>query len=332
MGTWSYAHDAAGNPSAGSGQALTRQTDARNQTICFFYDELNRLKGKTYRSDTNCPTTDPGYSGYTVKYYYDQTDHGSGVGRRTRMVDGSGSTDWIHDDRGRVTEETQVINGTSGGTFKTRWAYDALDRVVTMTYPGGNAGQLGEPVTFSLHSLRLSKLSQPQQRPLHQLLRMRHRGGFDLFRGEAGAGRYLARKCLVDHVRRDVGVSVDDKFGANGTGHLGDMPVGQTVALAGSDFQVDFVLGGQTSFLFGDETRVYQNVHVLAFNGRAVAAGRRRFDRCFPVDVDDGGPQPACSPGQAGNRLRWAMRQLHPGDECQWEEARLLLGETEKLV
>ncbi len=46
-----YAYDQIGN--------LTRQTDAHNpnQTICFYYDTLNRLTGKHYRSDQNCPTS-----------------------------------------------------------------------------------------------------------------------------------------------------------------------------------------------------------------------------------------------------------------------------------
>lgn len=52
MGTWSYAYDLAGN--------LTRQTDAKNQRLCFYYDELNRLKGKTYSTGTAACPADPG--------------------------------------------------------------------------------------------------------------------------------------------------------------------------------------------------------------------------------------------------------------------------------
>ena len=127
MGTWSYAYDAAGN--------LVRQTDARNRTVCFYYDGLNRLTGKHYRTDPNCPTSNPTLN---VSYSYDSTANGNkGIGRRTGMSDASGSTSWVYDERGRVTEERKVINGTGGGTFTTRWSYDAMDRVQTMTYPGG---------------------------------------------------------------------------------------------------------------------------------------------------------------------------------------------------
>ncbi|MDH7486114.1 MAG: RHS repeat-associated core domain-containing protein [Anaerolineae bacterium] len=135
MGTWTYAYDAAGN--------LTRQTDARNQTICFYYDALNRLKGKHYRADTSCPTSNPSLN---VSYTYDQGTYGKG--RRTGMTDGSGSTSWSYDARGRVTQESKVIGGVGGGTFVTQWGYDAMDRVVWMKYPGGDGGQVGEQVNF----------------------------------------------------------------------------------------------------------------------------------------------------------------------------------------
>jgi RHS repeat-associated protein len=148
MGTWSYAYDAVGN--------LKRQTDARNQTICFYYDALNRPLGKHYRTDTACPTPTP--PSYNVSYTYDSTAGGNkGIGRRTGMIDASGNTSWTYDARGRVTQETKVINGTGGGTFKTQLSYYADDQVWTMTYPGGNAGQTGETVTNAYNPMGLVK-------------------------------------------------------------------------------------------------------------------------------------------------------------------------------
>ena len=149
MGTWYYAYDAAGN--------LVRQTDAKNQRICFYYDGHNRLKGKTYATGTaDCPA-DPGYAGYTSKNYYDDTTYtysegsttvtNQGLGRRTQMVDVSGSTQWVYDGRGRLRKETQTITGS--GAFMTQWDYDAADRPVVQKYPGGNAGQAGEQVNFA---------------------------------------------------------------------------------------------------------------------------------------------------------------------------------------
>ena len=118
------AYDSVGN--------LTWQTDARADRFCFFDDELNRLKGKTYRSDTNCPTTDPG--GYIISFTYDSTANGNkGAGRRTGMSGyWSGSTSWVDDGRGRVTSETKTVDGTN---FVTDTAYDIADRPATLTYP-----------------------------------------------------------------------------------------------------------------------------------------------------------------------------------------------------
>lgn len=139
MGEWTYAYDAASN--------LTRQTDAWKQTICFYHDALNRPTGKHYRTDTNCPTNTPSLN---VEYKCDQGTNGKG--RRTGMTDPSGNTSWEYDTRGRVTKETKVINAPAGGTFVTQWGYDALNRVVTMTYPGDN-----EAVTFTYNAQGLLK-------------------------------------------------------------------------------------------------------------------------------------------------------------------------------
>ena len=57
-------YDAAGN--------LTRQTDARGQTIAFTYDDLGRMAGKDYGADGS----------FDVSYSYDAGPHGLGYGRR----------------------------------------------------------------------------------------------------------------------------------------------------------------------------------------------------------------------------------------------------------
>ncbi|RME48062.1 MAG: RHS repeat protein, partial [Chloroflexi bacterium] len=142
MGTWSYSYDAAGN--------LTSQTDARGCVISFSYDALNRLTGKSYSGPGACGSTP------AVNYSYDDTSNGNkGVGRRTGMSDGSGSTDWVYDERGRVARETKTI--TAAGTFTTTYGYDAMDRVKSMTYPdnevvtyGYNAQGLAESLSSSL--------------------------------------------------------------------------------------------------------------------------------------------------------------------------------------
>jgi YD repeat-containing protein len=69
--------------------------------------------------------------------YYQEYAAGA-VGQRSGMTDGSGSTAWTYDRRGRVLAETKVVNGAGGGTFVTRWGgYNAADLPTTLTYPDG---------------------------------------------------------------------------------------------------------------------------------------------------------------------------------------------------
>ncbi len=128
MGGWSYTYDALGS--------LKTQTDARGCITTLDYDSINRLTGKSY-SGSCCGTA--------VTYSYDAGTYGKG--HRTGMNDGSGSTSWTYDNRGRVTQEIKVIGDTE--SFKTLWGYNSADMVSSMTYPASNNGTTGEVVTFS---------------------------------------------------------------------------------------------------------------------------------------------------------------------------------------
>jgi RHS repeat-associated protein len=74
----------------------------------------------------------------------------NGIDQRVKMLDGSGSTVWSYDSRGRLANEQKTIG--SSGTFATSWGYNSADQVATMTYPGGNTNQAGEVVTYSYTS------------------------------------------------------------------------------------------------------------------------------------------------------------------------------------
>ncbi|MFZ2361346.1 MAG: RHS repeat-associated core domain-containing protein [Anaerolineae bacterium] len=137
MGAWSYGYDSTGN--------LVRQTDARNQRTCFYYDALNRLRGKTFLTGTDeCASTDPGYGGYAVKFYYDTDASGAavanGIGRRTGAAvyrsDGSldNSLDWAYDGLGRMTAEGRTVDNVR---YQTSYEYDALDRVAKTIFFDG---------------------------------------------------------------------------------------------------------------------------------------------------------------------------------------------------
>jgi RHS repeat-associated protein len=122
MGVWKYAYDLVGN--------LTRQMDARGQRVCFYYDPLNRLTGKQYRADDACPTLNPTLN---VTYTYDSGVNG--IGRRTGMIDDSGSATWIYDVRGRTIVDSRMVPGVRA--FGLGYTYDALDRLTAITYPNG---------------------------------------------------------------------------------------------------------------------------------------------------------------------------------------------------
>ncbi len=126
-------------------------------TLCYEYDALNRLR--YVREDQTTPKDCAGTLAWRVTHEYDtlnfNTTPPNGIGRRNRLVDGSGSTVWEYDARGRATKETKTIGATS---FVTQWTYDAADRVQTMTYPlhvGG--GTTAETVTYGYNAQGLEQ-------------------------------------------------------------------------------------------------------------------------------------------------------------------------------
>ena len=131
MGDWYYTYDAAGN--------LTSQTDANLQTLAFTYDSLNRLLTKRLG----------GAAGYLLAAYSYDDMSSNGIGRRTGMTayDPPGvvhnSANWTYDSLGRVTQESRTI-GSQSYTFQ--YGYTQGDLPVSIRYPGGAAGQLGETV------------------------------------------------------------------------------------------------------------------------------------------------------------------------------------------
>lgn len=122
MGTWSYQYDPNGN--------LTRQTDARGQRICFFYDNLQRLLGTHLRADDACPSTPPAI--LDTSYGYDEGVNG--LGHRTSMRSADAVNTWSYDVRGRVLRASSLVAGL---TRTIAWGYDIADQPTTLTYPSG---------------------------------------------------------------------------------------------------------------------------------------------------------------------------------------------------
>src|SRR5437879_3671100 len=72
--------------------------DAAGIVTNFAYDALDRLTAKTY----------PASPGEAVAYRYDEASAVNGIGRLTSVSDASGSTAYVYDVRGNVTQETRV--------------------------------------------------------------------------------------------------------------------------------------------------------------------------------------------------------------------------------
>lgn len=109
MGTWQYEYDGVGN--------LTKQTDNRNIATTKTYDELDRIIKVDYPTDTD------------TLYVYDGN---SKIGTLTSIVDAAGTLNFSFDNRLRKTQETRVIDGN---TWTTKFAYDAMDRMISRTNP-----------------------------------------------------------------------------------------------------------------------------------------------------------------------------------------------------
>ena len=161
MGAWRYGYDVAGN--------LITQTDMLNQTVWFKYDALNRMSEKRVGGPAGT---------WLASYGYDTGANGKG--RRTVMTDTTGSASWAYDARGRVLTETQAITGA--GTFATAYRYDAMDRVITMTYPSGEVVTQTYNAASQLAQVRsatngVNHASGMTYNPLGQLTQMTYGNG-----------------------------------------------------------------------------------------------------------------------------------------------------------
>jgi RHS repeat-associated protein len=139
-GGWSYQYDLAGN--------LTQQTDARNKTVVSTYDGLNRPVTKRQDSSTGA---------LIAQYTYDSTPYLGLPASSTSYDNGNAYTTSVtqYDARSRPTERQWTIptaaTGVSG-TYKMRYTYGADDQPVSVQYPGGSTGTLGETVTTSYNA------------------------------------------------------------------------------------------------------------------------------------------------------------------------------------
>ena len=119
LGNWSYAYNTLGQ--------LTRQTDARDQTSCLYYDSLGRMRGRVQRTDENCAAT-VADADLESSYVYDPQ------GRVQRVANANVTRSYSYDSYSRLNRETVTINSL---TRSSAYSYDDFHRPTTVTYHGG---------------------------------------------------------------------------------------------------------------------------------------------------------------------------------------------------
>ena len=128
-GIVSYDYDNNGN--------LKTKIDARNVMTTYVYDELNRVKTRSYAGETS------GYQTPAVNYTYDGAGSipaiANSLGRLTKVTNGISSTEYTaFDALGRVkaSRQTTSINGINH-PYDFSYTYDLAGNLKTETYPSG---------------------------------------------------------------------------------------------------------------------------------------------------------------------------------------------------
>lgn len=119
-GTMTYKYAADGT--------ILSQTDARGVTTNYSYDNLGRLKAKTYVDKSGHKTTQ------TNEYFTEGKD----VNRlKSQTYDGF-KRSFTYDKYGNVTSETRHVNHHLSGptTYTTKWDYDQYGQMTKVSYPG----------------------------------------------------------------------------------------------------------------------------------------------------------------------------------------------------
>ncbi len=148
LGHWRYAYNTLGQ--------LTRQTDARDQTSCLYYDSLGRMRGRVQRADESCAAT-VADADLASSYGYDAQ------GRVQRVANANVSRSYSYDSYSRLNRETVTIDSL---TRASSYSYDDSHRPTTVTYHGGEVvttryGSPGAAVGLrsSIHGDMVDKVS-----------------------------------------------------------------------------------------------------------------------------------------------------------------------------
>lgn len=166
-GTIAYTHDKADN--------ITSMTDARGVVTNYSYDALNRLLSVSYPSDGSLNVT---------RTYDSESGCGMSKGRLCSVVDASGTTSYVYDNFGRLTDVTETRGSLS---FTTSYVYDAAGVLTGITLPSGrninytlNANGQISSVTADVNSVNTGLASSIAYLPFGGVQSMRYGNGIAL--------------------------------------------------------------------------------------------------------------------------------------------------------
>jgi len=105
---------------------LTQKTDARSITTTYTYDNLNRVKTRSYSGES-------GYTTPTVNYHYDNLTNAKG--KLIKVSSSVSTTEYTSfDTMGRVLSHKQTTDGTD---YTTTYSYNLSGALIEQTYPSG---------------------------------------------------------------------------------------------------------------------------------------------------------------------------------------------------
>ena len=126
LGTRTSRYDRVGN--------IIATTDAKGITTKFTFDPLSRVTKVDYPNDTD------------ITYVYDEGK----IGVLSRVTDALGTVAYTYDARLRKIGEFRTMDGM---TWTTSWAYDPMDRLVSLTYPDGQLTTLSYNIMGKLATI-----------------------------------------------------------------------------------------------------------------------------------------------------------------------------------
>lgn len=174
-GTTVYSYDKAGN--------VRTERDADGRERVSTYDAIGRTISIAFSADSSLNITNT----YDVAPTACNASERFPVGRLSKTVDASGSTEYCYDWQGRLTRKIQILNGRP---FVQLYGYSKAGRVSSVVYPSGVRVDYGVSPNGGIGAITLTRPAQTSQKVL---LGVEHYPFGPAKKITFGNGRILAR-------------------------------------------------------------------------------------------------------------------------------------------